>query len=338
VRALKAEGRGIREAELRPERLEGGPIALIRDDRELRGFLTLQAAIEAAQDKDILEVRADGSIPGCVWTGDSRLLTIRAGAGYAPIIENAISTNGTDHLILEGLALRGPLVASGGRFIAGQWDGEKPPFPQRGSILKLRNCSAHSIQSYASGWLLPSGLQTPEIVNCDFPQIQVALPSGGSARIRNSVFGFGYFNCENASGEPASLEIDHCAFFAPEPRLNYWRASAEVQSPITLIATQSVFVSPQTIMAHPATTFIQWSGKTNVFAKLYHFQHGRGAAQLAQWQADRQTDSDSIELMPWEFDPAQWRILRKNSPGYELRPDGTDYGADIDRLVKALAL
>ena len=81
-----------------------------------------------------------------------------------------------------------------------------------------------------------------------------------------------------------------------------------------------------------------WEGRSNVYVKAYEIIGGSMLYDLARFQAKYKTDADSIELPPWEFDPAQWRILRDKSPGYEPRQDGTDYGADIDRLTKAIRL
>jgi hypothetical protein len=58
LRALATEGRAV---PLRPSPLEGGAIALIRSGQEVRGYITLKEAIDASQDKDIVEIRTDGA-------------------------------------------------------------------------------------------------------------------------------------------------------------------------------------------------------------------------------------------------------------------------------------
>jgi hypothetical protein len=35
---------------------------------------------------------------------------------------------------------------------------------------------------------------------------------------------------------------------------------------------------------------------------------------------------------PFDFDPAQWRLL-PGSPGYRAGPGGNDFGADVSRVV-----
>ena len=85
VNALKAAG----QATDKPAALPDGAIALLRAGKVVRGFVTLQDAVNATQDGDVLEIRSDGAFVGCTIAGVAqgfRKLTIRAGAGYAPTI------------------------------------------------------------------------------------------------------------------------------------------------------------------------------------------------------------------------------------------------------------
>lgn len=332
VRALAKEGRGVAEAELRPEQLPDGPITLIRDSKEVRGYSTLNTALEAAQDQDDLEIRTDGPLGVAQWKGDSRLLTIRAAAGYTPLIDG-LRSEGTDRLILEGLSVRGSIHGSGNSLPG--WTDEKAPLGQRGGILKVMNCSIPDTESgqQVHGWMVSANSVVPEILNCEITTLNLGLFAGGTARLRNSLISQAYLGVENQRAVPGTLEIDRCAFWLPEP--DYMRPMAHLLalSPIRITADRSLFVSPTHLFPGTSQT---WTGTANVYMKPYEFQRGVGPISLEQFQAEFKTDTDSIELPPWEFDPAQWRILRDKSPGYEPRSDGTDYGADIDRLIQAI--
>jgi hypothetical protein len=253
-------------------------------------------------------------------------------------VDSTIRILGTDRLILEGLVCRYPVLASGDPVSLYHWDGKRPLFPQRGGIVRLMNCSigADWFRGLVQGWLVPEAGIVPEIVNCDLSVCQLGLPAGGSARIRNCVLGIARPNVETFQASPARLEIDRCAFWLPEPAYQSYKSSIDSKSPVELTVARSVFVSPVDLLFHHFDTFINWTGTCNVFVKPFQFGGGRSTFALAQWQADRKTDMDSVELPPWEFDPAQWRILRDKSPGYQPRADSTDYGADIDRLIRAM--
>ncbi len=337
VRALAAEGRAVPESELRPERRDDGPIVLLRAGKEVRGYLTLKPALDAAQDQDVIELRTDGLVKETGWTGDSRLITIRAGAGYTPTIDGNLVSSGTDRLILEGLTIRYVLLASGGVRAAYFWDGEQPLFPTQGSVVRMLNCTllGETNNSVADTWMFGDGESIPEIVNCVFGTLRIGLRSGGKARLRNSVFGDCRPNVESRTAQSGQLEIERCVFWLPEQVGNFGAASVHSLSAIKIQAHRSIFVSPGDLTwNHP--TPIDWTGSGNVFVKPYTFRYGNPPLQLEQFQTEFKTEDNSIELPPWEFDPAQWRILRDKSPGYQPRPDGTDYGADIDRMVQAI--
>ena len=89
--------------ELRPEIPAGGPIVLLRGGKEVRGFQTVAAATSAAQDQDVIEIRADAVADDCTfYSVKPRLLTLRGAAGYRTTIQ-ALNNRGHDHLILENL-------------------------------------------------------------------------------------------------------------------------------------------------------------------------------------------------------------------------------------------
>ncbi len=337
VRALAAEGRAVPESELRPERRDDGPIVLMRDGKEVRGYLTLKPALDAAQDQDVIELRTDGLVKDSSWTGDSRLLTIRAGAGYTPTIDSGLQNLGTDRLILEGLTIRHALQASGGVNAGNYWDGEQPLYPTQGSLVRMMNCSglAETNKCVVDAWMSGDGDSIPEIVNCNFGTLRIGLRSGSTTRLRNSVFASCFPNVESRVAPPGTLEIERCVFWLPEPALNVWGTSVVSLSAIKTQAHRSIFVSPIDL-TFGLPTPVDWTGTGNVFVKPQAFRYGKHPLALEYFQTEFHTEADSIELPPWEFDPAQWRILRDKSPGYQPRPDGTDYGADIDRLVLGL--
>ena len=201
----------------------------------------------------------------------------------------------------------------------------------------MMNCTglAETNKCVVDAWLFGDGDSIPEIVNCNFGALRIGLRSGGTARLRNSVFAYCHPNVESRAALPGTLEIERCVFWLPEPAVNVWAASVVSLSAIKTQAHGSIFVSPVDLTnSHPH--LIDWTGSGNAFVKPLAFRHGIQPLQLEQFQTDSHTEADSIELPPWEFDPAQWRILRDKSPGYQPRPDGTDYGADIDRLVNAI--
>ena len=342
VRALAAEGRAVPESELRPERRDDGVIVLLRAGKEVRGYVTLTEALDAAQDKDVVELRTDGLVKASHWTGASRLLTIRAGAGYTPTIDGDLASFGTDRLILEGLTIRDVLQCSGGVNAGNNWDGEQPLYPTQGSLVRMMNCTllGERGKSSVDAWMFVDGEALSEIVNSYIAFLRIGLRSGGSARLGNSVLNECRPNIESRSAPPGTLEIERCVFWAPELAAQIGEsinggASIRSLSAIKIQSHRSIFVSQGDLtFGHPLP--IDWTGSGNAFLKSLAFRHGLLPMQLEQFQNEFHTEADSIELPPWEFDPAQWRILRDKSPGYQPRPDGTDYGADIDRLIQVI--
>ena len=215
--------------------------------------------------------------------------------------------------------------------------GEKPLYPTQGSLVRMMNCTLLGERgvSFAEAWMFVDGEVIPEIVNCDIAFLRIGLRSGGRARLRNSVLTECRLNVESPTAPPGTLEIERCVFWAPEPVADFVHSTFSSNSAIQIHAHGSIFVSPSELtFGHPH--LFDWTGAGNTFVKPYTFRYSRPPLQLEQYQTEFQTEADSIELPPWEFDPAQWRILRDKSPGYQPRPDGTDYGADIDQLVDTL--
>lgn len=335
VRAMAAEGRPVADADLRPEQHEEGAFDLLRNGQRVRSYRTLQEAIDAAVDKDEVEIRMDGPTPGVQSSGSSRLLTIRAAAGYAPQIHFLIF-EGTDELILEGLSIAG-------RFDVGcvhrlNLVDPKTTFHDRASVRRIANCSLLPSHAFHADMNIRCRDEkiTPEIVNCDFPTMQLGLRANGAAQLKNTAMRTLYVATEKNGLEPGHLKIDHCLAFAPS-LINANHMNLLIQTATRITSHRTIFVSPADLGSMGPDAFARWSGSGNVFLKDYAFAVGGGCPPLLeQHQAQFKTDLDSIELPPWQFDPAQWRVLRDKSAGYQTRPDGTDYGANIDELVKTM--
>lgn len=338
VRALAAEGRPVAEADLRPEQHEAGPFDLLRNGQRVRSFRTLQEAVDAAVDKDEIEIRMDGPTAGVLSSGSSRLLTIRSAAGYAPQIEFLIF-EGTDELILEGLSIAGTFSVGGVHRL--NLVDPKTTFHDRASVRRIANCSLLPSRAFHADMNIRCRDEkiTPEIVNCEFPTIQLGLRANGTAQLKNTVMRTLYVATENNGLEPGHLKIDHCLAFAPS-LINANHMNLLTQTATRITSDRTIFVSPADLasMGSTANPFAGWSGSRNVFLKDFAFVGGGAPPLLEQHQAQYKTDLDSVELPPWHFDPAQWRILRDKSAGYQPRPDGTDYGADIDELITIMTL
>jgi serine/threonine protein kinase len=337
VRALAAEGKPVAEADLRPERLEAGPIVLLHAGAEPRGFLQLSEALDAAVDQDVIEIRTDGLIPDAKWTGENRVLTIRAAPGYSPTIDGGLTSSGTDRLIVEGLTLRHGFLASGYYMqFENIGDGSKAIYPSNGSFIRIANCQVLE-NTHISGWFATGTDTVPEIVNCISPSIQVGLHSAGSVNIRNSVVKHLNANLENNSASQGRVACDHCVFWRPAGGESVHDDGQAVASatPVKFVMDHSLFAAkfPHHLnSSHPDHPPV-WSGNHNTYICSYTHE---GFRLMQSLQEKFKSDADSVELFPWEFDPAQWRILREATPGYEPKSDGTDYGARIDDLIEAM--
>ena len=336
VRALAADGRAVAEANLRPEQHEEGAFDLLRNGQRVRSYRTLQEAVDAALDKDEIEIRTDGPSAGVHSTRGSRLLTIRAAAGYTPQIE-FIQFDSTDELIMEGLAItRGVVVGGVSRSNLAD---AMFTLRDRASIRRIANCSVLLANDTLADMTVHSGddRMTPEIVNCDFPRLQLGLRTNSTAQLKNTVVRTLYVGTEKNGNPPGHLKIDHCLAFAPS-LINANHMNLLIQTATRITSNRTIFVSPVDLVSMGSTgnPFAAWSGSGNIFLKDFAFLGGGFPPLLEQHQAEHKTDLDSVELPPWQFDPAQWRIVRDKSAGYQTRPDGTDYGADIDELMKAM--
>lgn len=337
VRALAASGRNIPEADLRPEQHEAGPFDLHRNNELVRSYPTLQEAVDAALDKDEIEIRMDGPCAGVYSQKGSRLLTIRSAPGYRPEIGHLVF-EGTDELILEGLAIKGNLgVGDTHRFY--NTVASKIRLDNRPCIRRMANCSVLSAIHVLADLCLATRdtTITPEIVNCDLTLMQLTLRAGGNAKFTNSVFRTIYVGTEDNGTTPGTLEVDHCLAFAPS-LTNAGHMNLAIQTPTRLTSSNTIFVSPLDLVALGSTPnpLALWTGTKNVYLKNSGFLGGGAPPLLEQHQAQLKTDLDSIELPPWEFDPSQWRVC-SDSPTGKLPPaENAVFGANIEELTNVI--
>lgn len=208
-------------------------------------------------------------------------------------------------------------------------------FPGRGVLVRMQNCRFLGPNIQCGGWMNAEEGQIPEIHNCDFDTLALGLKAD-RVRISNSVFECLWLGCEFGASRVPVLEIDRSVFWNPDAH------AAGVLSgispliglaPLALESRQSLYVNSRSLMRNQ--DYLQWSGDQNIFQLSAHGPLG-DKLRLDEWQSELKTDPDSVELRPFEFDPARWRILRDKSDKYEPRPNGSDYGANIDHLIEVL--
>ena len=342
VRALEVLGRAVPKDRLRPEVHPDGPIVIFRKDVEFKGFLTLNAALEAAETGDVIEIRTDDPIPGVLADGKSRRLTLRAAPGYSPIINSDFALS-EDRLIVEGLTFRGALGNSG--IPPWAWRGEGPVFPGKGSFERLTNCVfLGSDVLHTWGWFGNEGDRAPEITNCVLGMVAAGLKGGKKLHIQNSVLADAWISVEGTKEqEPGHLEITDSVLWTPDAGVVPHAFSIHMRSPLTIASRNSVFASPGSLVeADDVTKHLRgWTGIQNVYirpgAQFMTGPHGTGCTNtLDEVQQSLKTDADSIELLPLSFDAGNWRIWRERSTDYKPLKKDLDFGADIDRLSRAI--
>ena len=141
MRALAADGHPVAKEQLRPEPHPGGPIVLVRDGKDVRGFLSLPAAMAAADDGDILEIRSDRPRDGADVPENRGAIALCAGPGYRPAIARFLTVGCGSSLAVEGLTF------STGSALASRWrDGV--PVEKQGRISRLASCTFDGSGAY----------------------------------------------------------------------------------------------------------------------------------------------------------------------------------------------
>jgi serine/threonine protein kinase len=334
VRALTSNAKVTPAEQLRPERLVEGNITLLRHNTEMKGFVDINEAINAAMDGDIIELRTDGLLPSVTLTGEGRLLTIRAAMGYSPQIAS-LQNIGSDRLIVEGLIIHDHLLASADFANYSRLANGEMLFAGNGTVVRIANCQFQN--GDFSGNFTSTNGTAAEIINCHFARgVHIGLQPGQTLNIRNCLFRDLTANVNKIGSGHGRITIDHCTFFRPESVDNLdHRHGILCHTALEFEMTHSLIAagSPQTFVPLDSNAEPRWKGDHNVFIGSYSTS---GYKFLETLQNIFNCDSHSIELNPWEFDPAQWRILQEATPGYKPRADGTDFGARINDLITLL--
>jgi serine/threonine protein kinase len=343
VRALAVAGRAVAESNLRPEAISGGACVILRNGMELKGFQTLQEAVDESIDKDIIEIRTDRNVGGGSNGDAQRQLTVRAGAGYSP----EVATIHGSGLNLEGL-----------RFAHGDWlygidDSSEVPPEQ---IIRITNCvfpaneqnqwnstGSVSIQHVSGATAIPIIFQNCWIRGA----VELKRHPGHSIRFENCVLPrirIGAYP-DQPPGPPGAnlVQFDRCAVWSPE--LRHGRTDLVSSPPgealqIEVAAERTLF---ETRGAIRNDGLLRLSGTSNLFriGNPYWFvTPSEGDARLnvscmddAQQGTTAVTESFEGHPMAWE--PSQWKLL-PTSPGFQTGLNGRDVGADIQQLIEVL--
>jgi hypothetical protein len=337
VRALAAAGQPVSEENLRPERPDAGPVLLLRNGNLAKVYEDLVMAIQDAQDGDVIELRTDGTLSGGITAGSGRQLTIKSAAGYRPVVSGL--TVHKDRLILEGLVIENGLFASGGHVV----DDPSKPFPADGGIVRMSNCSVVSevLGGSVSGWLYPTEGGAPVIQNCDFSNVGLAVPAKSNATISNSVLCWMWLTTTGTAQNSGQLTFDRCLVWKPSSQAGRWGAYMVTRGTSHVRWNQSLFVVDMPLVADGTVlnqdakpiTYEMFTGERNAFIMPSTWN----SLRLDGFRSKLGLKLNGIELPPLEFDPNQFVIQRDLSPGYKPRPDGTDYGVDLDRLMQAVS-
>jgi hypothetical protein len=301
VRALAAAGKPVPAAALRPEAPAGGPFVLLRVGREVRGFVTLQEAADAAANGDTIELRTDGPCAGCEFRAKVGLV-FRAAPGYRPVVEGSLTCLDSALAAVEGIVFRRGGVRTG--FTAS-------------TLARLANCVFELPEPR------DSFLGATEIVNCFVPgEVTVTVQPGEEWTFKNSVLG-GVVNqgCPRQGEAPCTIE--RCILWAPagavlsshptgcKVRLRVQRTLLESGAPEMLTNN----------LADLAACCAGYHGSGNVYRLGLP---GVLAALRARFASP---EEDSREAEPLIHNPRMWRLLD--------RVGDRDYGADVERIARS---
>jgi hypothetical protein len=317
VRALTVAHDG--SPAVQPEVSEEGPFALLRAGKELASYSSLSEALESAKDRDVVEIRTNETLPPVTIGGEQkRFLTIRAGAGYSPVLEG-FSSGSRDVWNLEGLSFVGVVQTSG-------WSQR-----DRSAIHRISNCT---ILPGGPGdqnlFFAADGETPPSIVNSRLFWLRAKLPKGVKFRIENSVLQGLADALDDPKDEQAAIDLANCVFWSPEP---VREASVEMEARISYTARNCYFASPENVLATAAKPPIPWQGKNNIFATAFRtYLAGAGSvSSLAKWQGFVTKEEGSCEALPPIFDAHLWR-LSPGTPGAGKGENGRDQGADVSKI------
>lgn len=317
LKALAAAGREAKE--LRPEVSAEGPFALIRSGAEVASYRTLIEAVKQAKDRDVIELRTDEKLPSIeIMSDTARRLTIRAGAGYSPILQNTAFFS-KDVWNLEGLTLAGAVGLQGG------------------GIHSVVNCTVLPDGVNDPNWqiwqMLPDGDKPPRIINSRLLWLRAAAPKGVKILFENSVI------CRLDSGESeelagtGNLEFIRCTFWAPDPQfvsciLSYGKTNYRVRKCYFAVPFNLVNYFTHQSFAPP----VPWQGEGNVYAIPASYVVGVGTLGIDQWKKWVAQEEGSFETFSPLFSPRLWK-LTPGTPGSGAGSDGKDQGADTSTVA-----
>jgi hypothetical protein len=315
VKALEqTTGQTLPPERLRVEPVNDGAFVLLRGQEAPRGFATLQAALKTVRAGDVIEIRTDGPFPGATVEDPQRAgrLTLRAGPGYGPVVSTALDLQ----LNKSDVQIEGLNFAPG--YLSGAFD-----------QLTLRNCVLGGMPPQVTLAFHGRG-QTAHLLHCLSPFSSLAIGPGQTALVDNSLLGRLSIDARERN-EAGELVIRRSVCWAFEPFSGALACDHSPQSQPRIHAEDSAFVGGAVLTTSAQNT--QWSGNHN----LYSLTIGHGVHQsiynLETWRNRWGSDEDSLSAPHLYLDPQQWRIV----PGQPKRPDGKDYGADVDRVAQTAA-
>jgi hypothetical protein len=280
-------------------------VILARDGRRELRQRTLAAAVRAARDGDVIEVRGDGPFP-CAPVRIPRALTIRAAEGYRPVFRRASSLPGallstTSPLVLEGLALEG--LSSGKeseRHGSLVYSGQAP--------LWLANCrfTTNYPADRTIRAVVANGSPRVEVRNCRFSVPNWAAlswipPPTGRLVLGNNLLRPGTVLVNLNPTALAALELDlaHNTWITPTMALE-WRlaspARAKTAGAVKVRAEGNVFA------ANGSAFFFNQDQKAPVAAAVSEGQ----ARHLLKWDLHRNLYREGKPLFTFG---QQWKAL-----------------------------
>ncbi|MFO0818419.1 MAG: serine/threonine-protein kinase [Pirellulales bacterium] len=310
VRALAAAGRPVAEDELRPEQLPGGPFRLLVEGAEPRGFSSITAALAETPAKMatpvIIEIRGDGPFPVETVEGKSRRIVLRAAPGFRPKFDSLAFTDGAQ-VELEGLVIQNQLIVYDSPPTSGKNDSSSP---MAAKLIRAMNCEFIQADSNITARL------ESELLNCSVGSIELLLEPANKPAIRNCVAAWiatttiGKDETTKLDQAPraATLLIERCLLFQPEQTVTWMQTSLTTRTPTRIESRRSIYIAPLCLLGAPEIAK-RWSGDDNWFQMDGGFLLGATPADLAELQKISASDANSRQLLPWQFDPRQWRII-----------------------------
>jgi hypothetical protein len=269
------------------------------------------------QDGDTIELRGDGPFSGALLEGPNRggTLTIRAAPGFQPVFSANV------HLLLPKAEVQLEGLTFAGSHLAGEF-----------ASLTMRNCAMHATKEF---WTLVCVLHAPgqaaRFLGCTFnigPECRVGHTQ--SVLFENCVV-----SRTNVATRPddTDCEVIIRRSLCWSGGLGNGSVSCDLntKSAPRIRAEDSVFVGGGVLTGSGGNS--RWNGKRNLYCLTNGFAVFQQLYTLKAWQERWDSDRDSMVTLSPFLEPRMWRVL----PGHPKRPDGKDYGADVDRVARTLS-